>query len=161
MKRRVFLLLLSVAILMPIVVMTVSANSPPPNTAGPQPYNGIQLLRYILLSLGGLILTVIVESVAAYILLPHTDYIGLVIVTNICSQIIMHSINLCLNQLLYRYEFLLLVILELFVYVMEFLVYKQKMRSVPVKKVLIYTCVANTLSLAAGIAGCRYLFFIL
>ena len=159
MKRKIFLWFLSIVLLTPLLTVKVFANSPPSNTVGPQPYTGTELLVYIIFALGGMVLTVIVEAFAVRMLRSYGNFSTLVVVTNICSQIVMHGVNLCLSPYLYHHKLLLLVILELIVYATEFFVYRRKMRSLPAKKVLIYTCVANTLSLVTGIAGYLYMFY--
>ena len=153
MKRRIGLLCCYLLLLLPLITLTVFANSPPSNTVEPGQITGMGLVLYLVLALGGLILTVIVESLATGMLRAYGDFTGLVIKTNILSQVVMHGMNMLLNPILDEQTLLLLIVLELLVYLMEFLIYKRKMRTVPVKMILIYTCVANTLSLLAGVVG--------
>lgn len=159
MKRRIGLLFFNLLFLIPLIALTVFANSPPSNTVEPERITGAGLVLYLILALGGMVLTVIVESLATRILWVYGDFSGLVIKTNILSQVVMHGVNLLLNPILYRHALLLLIILELLVYLMEFLIYKRKMQLVPVKMILTYTCVANTLSLLAGVVGYYLAFY--
>ena len=151
MKRRIGLLCCYLLLLLPLITLTVFANSPPSNTVEPGQITGMGLLLYFFIALGGLVLTIVVETLATGMLRAYGDFTGLVIKTNILSQVVMHGMNMLLNPILDGQTLLLLIVLELLVYLMEFLIYKRKMRTVPVKMILIYTCAANTLSLLAGV----------
>lgn len=159
MNRRMICTILIIIILIPFLTLTVFANSPPSNTVNPGKLTGADLGMYIFLAICGLVFTVIIEVAVAGMLRKYGHFGELVAKTNILSQVLMHCINLLLNPILYQYAFLLLVILESLVYVTEFFVYRHKMQGVPLKSIWIYTVMANTLSLLAGVAMICYLNF--
>ena len=78
----------------------------------------------------------------------------IILITNTCTQIIMRLLYLVL-PFTYLIE---TIILEIMVYVTEFLIYKKCFKQEGVAKIVCYTVIANTLSLLLGILLNSYIF---
>lgn len=70
-----------------------------------------------------------------------------IIIVNLCTQIAMRVLYIVLP---FTY-FIETIILEILVYITEFLIYKSRFKPFSIRKIAVYTIIANTLSLLAGI----------
>ena len=107
-------------------------------------------LFYIILSILGLVLTCFVEAVVGALFRLYTAYGDTILKVNACSQIAMRILFLILYCLIPRYV-LLMVLLEILVYVGEYIVYRKTLYGVTGKKCLWYVLTANTASLLLGL----------
>ena len=71
-----------------------------------------------------------------------------ILIANVCTQTVMRLLY-CVIPLSYWLETL---ILEFLIYLVEFLIYKKFIKEADTKKILIYTIVANTITLLLGLA---------
>ena len=85
------------------------------------------------------------------------EYRRCIIWTNIASQLLMRIAYRLLRGLIPTY-FVLTLILEVFVYIGEYLVYRRSFTDVSRRKCLAYTLTANTLTLVFGVALQIFLF---
>ena len=112
----------------------------------------LTLLVYAVIAFCGLLLTVVLELLTVFFFGKCAKYAGDVALTNVTSQILMHITYLLICSLVRIDRLFLIVILEILVYLGEYLVYRKKMDEAPKSLALIYTLVANTISLVAGAA---------
>lgn len=116
------------------------------DTAG----SGIGYLAYLVLSLLGIIVTVALErAVGAGFGLGEKN-LRVVTGTNVLSQIFMRVAFFPLYRVLRRY-IPVMALLEILVYVGEYLIYCWKMKDISKMRCLAYTLTANTASLAVGL----------
>ena len=105
---------------------------------------------YVIIAFAGMMLTCIAETVAAVPFGLNKQYIWMILLTNACSQILMHAAYLGLYGVVFwKYKYVV-IMLEVLVYAGEYLWYSRKMRDIPTMKILAYTVTANTLSLVVG-----------
>lgn len=112
--------------------------------------SGFGLLLYAALSVIGVFWTVLLESVVAGFFRLNIPHGKLIRRTNILSQISMRLIYVLLYSTIFHDYVFALIILELAVYLGEWLVYRKFMSGVSGKKILLYTLTANTVSLVLG-----------
>ena len=141
-----------------VCALPVSANAPGPSEFGePFPVNPLLIALFVVISVAGIVLTVVVEwLIGKYFGIGH-QYKRLVVWTNVITQIVLRIFQLFTFSLLpsgmsvIAWGAIYLAVLEFFVYLAEFLVYNRRMRAVSWKKCLLYTVTANTASLLAGL----------
>lgn len=107
-------------------------------------------LLYIVISFFGLVLTCGVEWLVGLFFRITAANGGTILKTNVCSQIAMRILFLLLYSLIPQYV-LVMVLLEILVYIAEFLVYQKYMYGVSKVKCLWYVFTANTASLLLGL----------
>lgn len=105
---------------------------------------------YIVISLVGILLTCGVEWGVAAIFRFTLAYSKIILLTNVCSQIVMRILFLILYSLMPRYV-LVMALLEMLVYSGEFVVYQMTLHGFSTKKRLLYVLTANTVSLVVGL----------
>ena len=110
-------------------------------------FGGIFLIGIMLMSIGTEVLVSLLFGFRGKRLL-------IILITNTCTQIIMRLLYLVL-PFTYLIE---TIILEIMVYVTEFLIYKKCFKQEGVAKIVCYTVIANTLSLLLGILLNSYIF---
>lgn len=111
---------------------------------------------YMLISIAGLILTCGVEWIVGRLFNLTSLFGKLILVTNIVSQVLMRILFLILYSILPQYV-LVMLILEVLVYVGEFVVYRFQMDCISVRKCIFYAVTANTASLLLGLLLNLYL----
>lgn len=108
---------------------------------------GFGMLLYIAISFVSVLVTCFSEWLIAIPFKLKEQYGKLILKTNIVSQFLLRVLHVALyNILFWKYSFAVL-ILEVMVYVGEYMFYRRKMENVSAKKCLIYILVANTMSL--------------
>lgn len=105
---------------------------------------------YIVVSLVGILLTCGVEWGVAAAFRLTAAYSKIILLTNVCSQVVMRILFVILYNLLPRY-ILVMALLETLVYSGEFVVYQMTLFGFSTKKRLLYVLTANTASLVAGL----------
>lgn len=151
MKRNMFSKIFILLLLVGILCMEVSANSPPSQLRDPGEMTSGDLVFYFILAACGAVFTIVTEVLAMRVLGKRNNYQKLVVVTNLVSQLLMHALYLSLYSVFYKQFVYVVIVLELLVYAGEFLIYRWKMKSISTGRILIYTVIANTLSLLVGI----------
>ena len=99
-------------------------------------------LKTILIAL---IITLVVEIIIAYLM--RIKQIKIIIIVNLLTNIILQLL-LCVTPFSYLTSFL---VLELFVILSEYLLYRKYLNNINNKKILVYTIVANVISLSLTI----------
>lgn len=114
-------------------------------------FNGMGCILYAIFALLGMLLTCFTERQIAGLFGLKKQYGRLIRWTNVVSQLLMHlSYVLFYSLIFWRYTYAT-VILEILVYVGEFLFYRRKMKDVSREKCLAFTLTANTASLLLGL----------
>ena len=141
-----------------VCALPVSANAPGPLEFGePAPVNPLVIALFLVISVPGVALTVVVEWLICKPFGIGRQYKKLVVWTNLTTQIILRMLQLFTFPLRPNgmsasvWGVIYLTVLELFVYLSEFLIYNWRIRDVSWKKCLYYTVTANTASLIAGL----------
>ena len=98
----------------------------------------------------GIIITSLIEWIVSLFFKVIKHYGQVVVVTNVLSQIAMWILFLTFQSALPWSYLYTIIVLEMFVYVAEFIVYQKTMLGVTWKSALLYTVVANTASLILG-----------
>ncbi len=162
--RRFILMILIVALLMCYLSTAVLANSPGPSletTPDEKSPLGIILAGEWILIIAYLVLTGLTCWIEWLVAGPfgfRSGYETTILLTNVITQLGMHSLEFLTlqrrpsfvnNPLLWYIA--VVAILEVLVYVIEFLIYRRKMQNVPRKRILLYTLCANTASLLGGL----------
>lgn len=112
---------------------------------------------YVLLAWLGLLLTCLTEWTVARLLRLGHQNARRVIGVNAVSQLLMHILYIALYSVIFWRYTVALILLELLVYVGEFICYRfWLMRDLPAKKCLLFTVAANTASLVLGILLLRF-----
>lgn len=112
--------------------------------------SGITMILYMFISIVGVVLTCILETIVAGIFRLGKQYSTLVTVTNLISQILMRIAFIVLYDFIFwKYSYAVFV-LELCVYAGEYLVYSLTMRDISWKRRLPFVICANTISLVLG-----------
>jgi len=107
-------------------------------------------LIYVILAFCGMLLTCIAELLVATPFGLTKRYKCTIILTNILSQIVMHTAYLSLYSVFFwKYKYVV-ILLEVLVYTGEYLWYSRQMWDVSQRRVLAYTMTANTTSLVLG-----------
>ncbi len=118
--------------------------------------NMLAVIILTIIGLVGMIWTCVIERLVALLFDGIKKYIRLIVLTNMVSQFLMRSGQILLLWLLGRFGqaisyFLLVFVLEVVVYLCEYLFYHKKMPDVPWRKCLEYTVCANTASAVSGL----------
>lgn len=107
---------------------------------------------YVVLAFIGMVVTCITELFLAMLFCLLKGNIGTIFLTNCTSQILMHTAYLSLYSVVFWKYSQLVILLEVLVYVGEYLWYARKMPSTSRLRVLLYTITANTASLLLGLS---------
>lgn len=111
----------------------------------------VSILTFLIISIAGLLLTLFVEWEVGWAFGLHKEYSRLILLTNTVSQVLMRIVDILIRGFIgFAYLYVVLV-LEVFVYAGEFLVYRKKMKTVSWKRCLLYTITANSASLLIGL----------
>lgn len=94
-----------------------------------------------------MLISVGTETLISFLFKFREKQTGIILIVNICSQVIMRILYLVLP---FTY-FLETLILEVFVYAGEFVIYKKHFKKTSNLEIVVYTITANTLSLLLGI----------
>ena len=118
--------------------------------------NLLVVIVFAVIGLLGMIWTCVIERLVALLYEGIRKYSRLIVLTNIVSQILMRLGQILLLWLLGRLGqavsyMMLVLVLELVVYLCEYLFYRKKMPDVPRRKCLEYTVCANTASAVSGL----------
>ena len=108
------------------------------------------MILYVFLSLIGVVVTCLVERLAAWPFGLGKAYGRTILLTNVVSQVVMRLAHIFLHILLIRSYIWTVILLELPVYTCEYLFYRKRMKDISWKRVLAYTGTANTASLIIG-----------
>ncbi|MBQ8833946.1 MAG: hypothetical protein IJ001_03380 [Oscillospiraceae bacterium] len=117
---------------------------------------GIGWIFYFVLCFLGLLLTCFLESLIAKAFRINKQYRTLIKWTNVISQLAMHISYIALYRFVFWKYTYATILLELLVYVGEFLFYRWKMQDISAGKCLMYTAAANTASLIGGLLLFRF-----
>lgn len=126
--------------------------------------NVMAVIIFLVIGLLGMLWTCIVERVVALAFHEIGRYSGLIVATNVVSQLLMRIGQTVILWLLGRFGqdlsfFWLVFVLEAIVYLCEYLFYHRKMQDVSWQRCLMYTVCANTASAATGLLLMSILFF--
>lgn len=111
---------------------------------------------FVIFSLVGMAFTCVLEWGAAWPFGLDKKYSKLIFLTNVVSQAVMRLLDAVIQGLV-RFDYIYMVLLlEILVYVGEFLFYRKKMMDVSWKRCLLYTVIANSLSLILGLYVFRF-----
>lgn len=118
--------------------------------------NGGAFLVFILVAILGTAMNCFIEWMVALAFDGVKNHTDLVLVTNLCSQILMRILQVILLGILMTLDVLhaymiAVAMLEILVYLGEFLVYRKRMGDVSLNRCIAYTLCANTASLMAGL----------
>ena len=151
-NRKLFIFLLTVAFLLPLLSLEVLANAPPEAelTGVVELPDSLGIALLILFSIPGIVVTIISEWMVAGIFGMQSGEQRMVRRVNLISQILMRIVFVFLNAVLNLSYLISVVILEIAVYMLEYLVYRRWIKSFPAKKIVAYTITANTVSLLLG-----------
>lgn len=114
------------------------------------------LILFLFIGVMGMVLTCAVECFVALFFDLICKRTGLILITNLISQLVMRIGQILLLWLLFTWErsaahFWIVLLLEIPVYACEFLVYKKYIREASWQRCLAYTVCANTASVLAGL----------
>ena len=159
--------ILTVALLCGLLVFLISpavfANAPGPNMDGTFERNfgdrsRIMWIAVICICLLYTPFTCWVEWLVSGPFGLRGSYQKTIFITNLISQLSMHFLEVLIMSFAPRYVqdsiywyALVVLVLEVLVYLSEFLVYRKKMTGVSGKRILLYTLCANTASLLGGL----------
>lgn len=99
------------------------------------------LLEYLL----AMITTVIIELLIA-ILFKLKKYFKTIIITNILTQIILHTITFILFTFVLHYNFIILLLLEFIIWYLEYRIYIKYFENIEKTKIIKYVITANLIS---------------
>lgn len=114
-------------------------------------YNNAALLLFFALSVGGVLLTCLLESLVARGFGLTILYGKLILHTNFVSQILMRFVHVFLYGWVFNRYVWTVAFLEVLVYTGEFLIYRRKMITRSTKEIFWYTVTANSVSLVLSI----------
>jgi len=120
---------------------------------------GLGRVLYAILCLIGVTLTCLAERLVAIAFKLDKTYKRLIIRTNILSQILMYSGYALLYSLIFWKYAYATVVLEILVYLGEYLVYRIAMEEVPQMTRFVYAMASNTASLLLGLLIYRLLIY--
>lgn len=120
---------------------------------------GVGRVLFVFICLMGAALTCIVERLVAIPFNLNKQYGRLIVRTNIYSQVLMYAGYALLYGLVFWKYTYATILLEVMVYLGEYLIYRRIMISVPHKTRFIYVISANTASLVLGMLIYRLLIF--
>ena len=151
-NRKLFIFLLTVAFLLPLLSLEVLANAPPEAelTGVVELPDSLGIALLILFSIPGIVVTIISEWMVAGIFGMQSGEQRMVRRVNLISQILMRIVFVFLNAVLNLSYLTSVVVLEIAVYMLEYLVYRRLIKSFSAKKIFAYTIAANTVSLLLG-----------
>ena len=114
------------------------------------------ILVFLIVGIGGITLTCFTEWLVALSFDGVRKYSRLTVIVNIVSQLIMRVGQMFLLKVMYVFDIVLvylgmILLLEIMVYLCEFLLYRRLMKDVSWKRCLAYTVCANTASLISGL----------
>ena len=121
--------------------------------------NEVEVRFYLVLSMIGVLATVALEWLFAFCFRTILLYTKCVFVTNLITQMSMRILFVLLYSLVWPSYIFWTILLEILVYVSEYLIYRKFMFVVERKTILIFTIAANTITLFIGL-GINYLFMI-
>lgn len=98
----------------------------------------------------GIAATCLIEWAVSKCFFRTRPYGKLVVITNVITQVVMWLLILLLWNVLHWNVLYATILLEILVYVTEFLIYRRKMRAADWKMCLLYTVLANTASVILG-----------
>lgn len=155
MKRLITVLLCILSVL--YLVVPAFANAPGPNLDGTHEVSPFWIISLIIVYLIIVAVTCFVEWLVSIPFLLHYIHTRAIIVTNLVTQVVMHLLEyvtaLLMPENIYFLEWypVTVIVLEVFVYISEYLIYCKVRPGVSRKKLLLYTVCANTASLALGL----------
>lgn len=117
------------------------------------------LYAYLIVSIIGVLLTASLEWLFAFCFRTILLYTKCVFVTNLITQMVMRILFALLYSFVWPSYIFWTILLEILVYVSEYLIYRKFMFVVERKTILIFTIAANTITLFIGL-GINYLFMI-
>jgi hypothetical protein len=125
--------------------------------------NFLMELVFLLISGAGVFLTCSVETFVALFFDSCRKYRRLILLTNLISQVAMRILQILILWLLLLRELSLpnywfMLLLELPVFICEYLVYRKHMQGVSRKECLLYTVCANTASAVLGLGFLTIIF---
>jgi hypothetical protein len=114
------------------------------------------ILVFLIVGIGGIIWTCFIEWLVALSFDVVRKYSRLTVIVNIVSQLIMRVGQMLLLNVMYVFDIILvylgmILLLEILVYLGEFLLYTRLMKDVSWKRCFAYTVCANTASLISGL----------
>jgi len=112
---------------------------------------GFGRVLYAILCFAGMVLTCFVERLVAIPFKLKKQYGRLILLTNVSSQLLMYAGYALLYSMVFWKYSVATIVLEILIYLGEYLVYRQKMRDVPKLKSFAYAVAANTASLVIGL----------
>lgn len=121
--------------------------------------NKTEIIFYLKLSMIGVLATVLLEWLFAFCFKTILLYTKCVFVTNLITQMVMRILFVLLYSFVWPSYVFWTVLLEILVYVSEYLIYRKFMFAVEKKAILIFTIAANTITLFIGL-GINHLFMI-
>jgi len=113
--------------------------------------NPALVLMYILVGISGTLFTCAAERLIAWPFGLGKKHGKLIVKTNIVSQITMRILFLPLYTLIFRRYYYAVFFLEILIYAGEAVLYCWRMKTISWKRVVLYTVVANTVTLASGL----------
>lgn len=113
--------------------------------------SGIGVILYLFVSVLGVGLTIVLEWLVALFFRIHSEHSGLVTITNLITQVCMRVVYVLLYSTVFYHYTLAVIVLEIGVYLSEWLIYRKFMYTVSERKCLLYTVAANTVSLVVGL----------
>lgn len=113
--------------------------------------NGLGVMLYPLLVLLGILLTCFAEGLTARAFGLRAAYGKLIKWTNVVSQLLMHLCYILFYSFVFWKYTWATIVLEILVYIGEYLFYRWRMKTVHWKKCLTFTLTANTVSLVLGL----------
>ena len=163
--KRTLAVFFAFVLILCICPLPASANAPAPDMDGNIPISPQIVAMFILISIAGIAVTIVVEWYISKLYELQKEYGKLIVGTNLLSQIVMRILQLFLPGIMpveMRSNFLWypvsVLVLELLIMCCEFLVYNWKMRNVPWSECLHYTVAAN---IASALAGLLLIFIVL
>ena len=158
--KRIVAIVMVFLLCTPFLGITVDANSPPSAEFVEEDhvFGIIDLFLLPFIMIPGMVLTAVSESFVAALFRMDAQQRKIVRRTNVLSQLLMWSMYVVLYAALSMDVLPAITMLETAVYLGEFLVYRFVLKTVPIKRILIYTFTANTVSLILGI-GLNLLLF--
>ena len=155
--RPLFLFVLTTLLLIPFFPLTASANAPGPNLDGSVETSPLLIALFVFVSIVGIVFTCFVERLIAKPFGLREEYGKQIIFINIVTQIVMRMLQLWLpgvapnGMWLIAWYVICVIVLEILVFVTEFLVYCRIMRNVTQKHICMFTLSANALSAFGGL----------
>ena len=156
--KRVIAMLLACSLILCVCPLIASANAPGPMENGAQaPVNPIVIGIFLIVSVLGIVLTIVLEWLVCRLFGIGKEHKKLIICTNLVTQIVLRILQLFIFALMpegisfLAWSIIYLTVLELLVYLCEFLIYTWRIPEKTWKECLYYTVTANTISLFAGL----------